>query len=110
MRKVPLELGGLVFSTHQSGQFRKALPVKVSHRFAASSAVFDDERLVSCAGLVPVMALAEQTGLSSSLADKVRFSCERVKSGAANPSPKLTTLITAMGIARALELLAPSLE
>ena len=70
--------------------------MQVSHRFAASSAVFDDERLVSCAGLVPVMALAEQTGLSSSLADKVRFSCERVKSGAANPSPKLTTLIAGM--------------
>ncbi|MGB2919435.1 MAG: IS1380 family transposase, partial [Mycobacterium sp.] len=70
--------------------------MQVSHRFAASSAVFDDERLVSCAGLVPVMALAEQTGLSSSLADKVRFSCERIKSGAANPSPKLTTLIAGM--------------
>ena len=27
------------------------------------AAVFDDENLVSCAGLMPVMALAEQTGL-----------------------------------------------
>lgn len=33
--------------------------MQVSHEFAASSAVFDDERLVSCAGLVPVMTLAE---------------------------------------------------
>jgi hypothetical protein len=28
-----------------------------------ASAVFDDEHLVSYAGLVPVMTLAEQTGL-----------------------------------------------
>ena len=37
--------------------------MQVSHRFAAGSAVFDEDNLVSCAGLVPVMALAEQTGL-----------------------------------------------
>lgn len=96
MRKVPLELGGLVFSTHQSDQFRKALPVKVSHRFTASSAVFDDERLVSCAGLVPVMTLAAQTGLPKLLADKVHIAAPRVRSGSANPSPKLTTVIAGM--------------
>jgi len=70
--------------------------VKVSHNFMAASAVFDDEHLVSCAGLVPVMTLAAQTGLSQLLADKVRFTCERIKSGAANPAPKLTTLIAGM--------------
>lgn len=70
--------------------------MQVSHRFAASSAVFDDEHLVSCAGLVPVMTLAEQTGLSALLERTVRFSCERVRSGAANPAPKLTTLIAGM--------------
>jgi hypothetical protein len=36
--------------------------VQVSHRFAVASAVFDDEHLVSYAGLVAVMTLAEQTG------------------------------------------------
>ena len=72
----------------QSGQFGKALPVLVSHRFAAESAVFDDGSLVSCAGLEPVMTLAEQTGL----ADKVRITAPRIKSGAANPAPKLATL------------------
>ena len=45
--------------------------MKVSHNFAASSAVFDDDHLVSCAGLVPVMALAAQTGLSDLVAGKV---------------------------------------
>ncbi|OMB94539.1 transposase, partial [Mycolicibacterium conceptionense] len=42
--------------------------MQVSHRFAVSSAVFDDAHLVSCAGLVPVMTLAEQTGLPELLA------------------------------------------
>ena len=70
--------------------------MQVSHRFTASSAVFDDEHLVSCAGLVPVMALATQTGLSALLADKVHIATPRIKSGSANPSPKLTTVIAGM--------------
>ncbi|WP_026357311.1 IS1380 family transposase, partial [Mycobacterium sp. 141] len=70
--------------------------MKVSHRFTASSAVFDDERLVSCAGLVPVMTLAAQTGLPKLLADKVHIAAPRVRSGSANPSPKLTTVIAGM--------------
>jgi Transposase DDE domain group 1 len=70
--------------------------VQVSHRFAAESAVFDDDNLVSCAGLVPVMALADQTGLRRLLADKVRISAPRIKSGSANPAPKLATLIAGM--------------
>ena len=70
--------------------------MKVSHRFTASSAVFDDEHLVSCAGLVPVMTLAAQTGLPQLLADKVCIPAPKIKSGSANPSPKLTTLIAGM--------------
>ncbi|QYL15582.1 IS1380 family transposase [Mycolicibacterium pallens] len=70
--------------------------MQVSHRFTASSAVFDDAHLVSCAGLVPVMTLATQTGLSRLLADKVRIAEPRIKSGSANPAPKLTTLIAGM--------------
>ncbi|MGY4646334.1 hypothetical protein ACVWWN_000130 [Mycobacterium sp. URHB0021] len=96
MREVPSELERLVFSTQQSGPARKALPVRVSHGFAASSAVFDDEHLVSCAGLVPVMTLATQTGLPQLLADKVCIPAPKIRSGAANPSPKLTTLIAGM--------------
>jgi hypothetical protein len=70
--------------------------VQVSHRFAASSAVFDDDHLVSCAGLVPVMTLAAQTGLPELLADKICIPAPRIKSGSANPSPKLTTMIAGM--------------
>jgi Transposase DDE domain group 1 len=70
--------------------------VQVSHRFALGSAVFDDDNLVSCAGLVPVMTLAEQAGLSGLLGQKVHISKSRIRSGAANPAPKLVTLIAAM--------------
>jgi hypothetical protein len=70
--------------------------VKVSHRFDRDSAVFDDDNLVSCAGLVPVMRLAEQTGLARLLADKVRITSSRIKSGAANPAPKLATVVAGM--------------
>jgi Transposase DDE domain group 1 len=70
--------------------------VQVSHNFIAASALFDDEHLVSCAGLVPVMTLAAQTGLSALLAAKVRIAAPRIKSGSANPSPKLTTLVAGM--------------
>jgi hypothetical protein len=85
-----------VFLTHYRPRFGKALPVQVSHRFTASSAVFDDEHLVSCAGLVPVMTLATRTGLPQLLAEKVCIAEPRIKSGSANPSPKLTTMIAGM--------------
>ena len=76
-----------MFSGNNRVQFGKALPVQVSHRFVAESAVFDDGNLVSCAGLVPVMTLAEQTGLRRLLEEKVRISAPRIKSGSANPAP-----------------------
>lgn len=76
--------------------FRKALPVRVSHGFAADSAVFDDDHLVPCAGLVPVMALAEQTGLSDLLAERVRIVESKITLGAANPAPKLAILVAGM--------------
>src|SRR6185312_401264 len=46
----------IVVLTLQQTQSRKALSVQVSHSFAAASAVFDDDRLVSYAGLVTVVA------------------------------------------------------
>ncbi len=70
--------------------------MQVSHRFAADSAVFDEDNLVSCAGLVPVMTLAEQAGLSALLAEKIHIAQPRIKSGSANPAAKLATLIAGM--------------
>src|SRR6478735_3504509 len=74
----------------------RALSVKLSHAWDRGVAVFDDANLVSCAGLVPVMELAEQTGLSKLLDEHVRFTSEVVKSGAANPTPKLTSIIAGL--------------
>jgi hypothetical protein len=58
--------------------------------------VFDEDNLVSHAGLVPLLALAEQAGLSRLFDEHVRFTSERVKSGAANAAPKLTSIIAGM--------------
>jgi hypothetical protein len=71
--------------------------VQGSHAWRADSAVFDEDNLVSHAGLVPLLALAERTGLSQLLDEHVRFACERVKSGAASPTPKLISIIAGMG-------------
>ena len=40
----------------------RTLSVRLSHNWRHGAAEFDDENLASCAGLVPVMELAEQTG------------------------------------------------
>jgi hypothetical protein len=76
--------------------FREALSVRVSHRFTAGSARFDEDNLVSDAGLVPLLELAEQTRLSQIIAGKVSITAPRIKSGSANPAPKLLTVIAGM--------------
>jgi hypothetical protein len=70
--------------------------VRVSHRFTAGSARFDEGNLVSHAGLVPLLGLAEQTRLSEIIAEKVSITTPRIKSGAANPVPKLVDVIAGM--------------
>jgi hypothetical protein len=70
--------------------------VRLFHTFTAGAARFDDDNLVAAAGLVPVMTLAEQTGLTGMLTDKVVIGSPRIKSGSANPAPKLATLIAGM--------------
>jgi hypothetical protein len=70
--------------------------VQASHAWRGDGAVFDEDNLVSCAGLVPLLELGEQAGLSRLLDEHVRFACERVKSGAANATPKLASIIAGM--------------
>ena len=70
--------------------------MRLWHAWDRGVVAFDDPNLVSCAGLVPVMEMAEQTGLSALLDEHVRFTCEVVKSGAANPTPKLTSIIAGL--------------
>ena len=45
--------------------------MQVSHSPALVSAAFDDPNLVSCAGLAPVVALAERCGLTDLVASKL---------------------------------------
>ena len=70
--------------------------MRVSHRFTAGSARFDEDNLVSHAGLVPLLGLAEQTRLSQIIAGKVSIKTPRIKSGAANLAPKLLGVIAGM--------------
>ena len=70
--------------------------MRVSHRFTAGSARFDEDNLVSHAGLVPLLGLAEQTGLAEIIAEKVSIKAPRIKSGSANLAPKLLTVIAGM--------------
>jgi hypothetical protein len=70
--------------------------VRVSHRFTAGSARFDEDNLVSDAGLVPLLGLAEQTRLPEIIAEKVSIKTSRIKSGATNPAPKLLGVIAGM--------------
>ena len=63
--------------------------MQLSHDPAVVDAVFDEANLVSCAGLAPVMALAEQAGLSELLA-------ERLTVASPNAGVKVTALVGGM--------------
>jgi len=70
--------------------------VKLPDGWSRAQPLFDDENLVSHAGLVPVMALAEQAGLSELIACKVAIKATRVRSAGANPAGKITSIIAGM--------------
>src|ERR1044071_9824245 len=76
--------------------FGKAFSVHSSYTFTGDSAVFDERNLVSAAGLVPVLELAEQAGLSRLIGEHVDLPSTRVASGGVNPVGKLTSIIAAM--------------
>src|SRR3954454_19316643 len=66
--------------------------MRLSHARAAISARFDDPNLVSCAGLVPVMALAARCGLGGLLVERLTLAGK----GAANAAVKVLALIAGM--------------
>jgi hypothetical protein len=70
--------------------------VKLSHRWSRAAVRFDDENLVSCAGLVPVMALAERAGLSGLVARHVTITDPPIASTGANPAGKITSIVAGM--------------
>lgn len=70
--------------------------MKLPDGWSRAQPLFDDDNLVSCAGVVPVMALAEQTGLSGLISGRVAVGSTRVKSAGVNPAGKLTSIIAGM--------------
>lgn len=70
--------------------------MKLSHAWSRASAEFDESNIVSLAGLVPVMELAERAGLSELIAAKVDLGSTRVASAGANPAGKLTAILAGM--------------
>jgi Transposase DDE domain group 1 len=56
------------------------------------TAVFDDPNLVSCAGLAPVLALAERAGLQRLVGEHLRIA----KTGGANADLKVPSLVAGM--------------
>src|SRR3954447_4274738 len=66
--------------------------VRLSHARRAIDARFDDPNLVSCAGLVPVMALARRCGLAGLLVDRLTITAE----GGANAATKILALVAGM--------------
>src|SRR3981081_3213438 len=65
--------------------------MKVSHAAAAVDVAFDDPNLIADAGLVPVMALAEQIGLAEHVAIR-----GAANSAGANPTAKVMSLLAGM--------------
>jgi hypothetical protein len=93
---MPSELGQYECQGRIHPEFEKAFPVHSSYTFTVGSAVFDEQNLLSAAGLVPVLELAEQAGLSDLIGEHVDLPSTRVKSGAVNPVGKLTSIIAGM--------------
>ena len=66
--------------------------MKLSHTLTATSAVFDDPNLVSSAGLVPMMALADAAGLRSLTDERLTVSTDK----GANAGLKVASLVGGM--------------
>jgi hypothetical protein len=70
--------------------------VKLPDGWFRAQPLFDDENLVSHAGLVPVMALAERAGLSELITARVAINATRVASAGVNPAGKVTSIVAGM--------------
>jgi hypothetical protein len=66
--------------------------MRLSHARRAISARFDDPNLVSCAGLVPVMALAHRCGLATLLGERLTIAAQ----GGANAAMKILAVVAGM--------------
>src|SRR3954468_10036474 len=66
--------------------------MRLSHAYRAINVRFDDPNLVSCAGLVPVMALAQRCGLARLLAERLTITAK----GGANAALKVLAVVAGM--------------
>lgn len=66
--------------------------MRLSHARRAVDVRFDDPNLVSCAGLVPVMALAQRCRLGALLADRLTIAA----TGGANAAAKILAVVAGM--------------
>lgn len=66
--------------------------MRLLHSAARTHAAFDDPNVVSFAGLVPVMRLAQDAGLHDLVAERVRLG----SSIGANPAGKIATIVAGM--------------
>jgi hypothetical protein len=66
--------------------------VRLRHDAPVTAVTFDDPNLVSYAGLVPVMRLAEQAGLHDAVTERVCLPTDK----GANPAGKVATIVAGM--------------
>ena len=66
--------------------------MQLCHTLSRSSACFDEPTLVSSAGLVPVMALAEHAGLASSVGERLTVPTDK----GAHAGAKVSALFAGM--------------
>ncbi|GAA0447820.1 hypothetical protein Aca07nite_73560 [Actinoplanes capillaceus] len=66
--------------------------MRLRYAAPATAVTFDDPNLVSCAGLVPAMRLAEQAGLHDAVDARVNLPTEK----GANPAGKVATIVAGM--------------
>src|SRR2546423_7471041 len=89
------DLGGWILSRDSSASVRSTREMQSSHAVHAVDVVFDDPNLIADAGLVPVVALAEQIGLPELVADHVAIT-DAANSAGANPAAKVMSLLAGM--------------
>src|SRR5258708_29911966 len=80
--------------------------MRLSHAPSKVNASFDDEHLIGCAGLVPVMRLAERCDLGGLVAEHVRPADPRGVNAAAKVSSTVAGVVGGAGGLRGLDLLA----
>jgi Transposase DDE domain group 1 len=66
--------------------------MQLSHTRRVASAIFDDPNLVSCAGLVPIVALAQRCGLAALADEHLRLPTDK----GANAGAKVSALVAGM--------------